>query len=137
MTTTSGRPGGGTLASDLTLNSTLGKPRSLSHYRGQAMILMFYPADWSPTRGDQLALANEILPEFERLGARMIGISVDGRWRHAAYAGARNLRLPLVADFGWPAPMVSTMPGPGRQSERCSSSSAPGSSAGASLPSAR
>ncbi len=63
------------------------------------MILAFYPADWSPTCGDQLALYNEVLPEFQRYNAELIGISVDGAWCHAAYAKARNLHFPLLADF--------------------------------------
>jgi peroxiredoxin len=63
------------------------------------VILAFYPADWSPTCGDQLALYNEVLPEFQRHNAELIGISVDGAWCHAAYAKARNLHFPLLADF--------------------------------------
>ena len=39
------------------------------------MILAFYPADWSPVCGDQLALYNEILPEFQKFNAALIGIS--------------------------------------------------------------
>jgi peroxiredoxin len=63
------------------------------------VILAFYPADWSPTCGDQLALYNEVLPEFQRYNAALIGISVDGVWCHAAYSKARNLHFPLLADF--------------------------------------
>lgn len=90
---------GGTAAPDFTLMSTSGSPSSLSDYRGQPAVLAFYPADWSPTCGDQLALYNEVLPEFERLGAQLLGLSVDGKWCHKAYAEARNLKFPLLADF--------------------------------------
>ena len=89
----------GTTAPDFTLRSTSGSPSSLSDYRGQPVVLVFYPADWSPTCGDQLALYNEVLPEFERLGAQLLGLSVDGKWCHKAYAEARNLGFPLLADF--------------------------------------
>ena len=89
----------GTPAPDFTLTSSSNEPVSLSDYRGKPVILAFYPADWSPTCGDQLALYNEILPEFERLGAQLLGISVDGKWSHKAYAEARNLRFPLLSDF--------------------------------------
>ena len=61
--------------------------------------LVFYPADWSPVCGDQLALYNEIYSEFTRLGATLIGISVDSIWCHAAYSKSRNLEFPLLADF--------------------------------------
>jgi peroxiredoxin len=67
--------------------------------RGRPVILAFYPADWSPVCGDQMALYNEILPEFRELGARLLGISVDGVWCHAAFAKARGLEFPLLSDF--------------------------------------
>ena len=63
------------------------------------MILAFYPADWSPVCGDQLVLYNELLPEFRRFNAALVGISVDGVWCHMAFAKDRKLRFPLLADF--------------------------------------
>ena len=53
---------------------------SLDELRGHPVILTFYPADWSPVCGDQLALYNQLLPEFHRSGAQLVGISVDGVW---------------------------------------------------------
>ena len=72
---------------------------SLSEFRGRPVILAFYPADWSPVCGDQMGLYNEILPEFSRFNAELIGISVDGVWCHIAFAHDRKLRFPLLADF--------------------------------------
>ena len=46
-----------------------------------------------------MALYNEVLPEFTRYGAALVGISVDGVWCHAAFARVRNLHFPLAADF--------------------------------------
>lgn len=86
-------------APDFRLPSGPGKFLSLAELRGRPVILAFYPADWSPVCGDQLALYNEVLPEFERYGAQLVGISVDGPWCHAAYAASRKLRFPLLADF--------------------------------------
>ena len=63
------------------------------------MVLAFYPADWSPVCGDQLALYNELLPEFGRLKAQLLGLSVDGAWCHAALAKDRHYHFPLLADF--------------------------------------
>jgi peroxiredoxin/predicted DsbA family dithiol-disulfide isomerase len=68
-------------------------------FRGRPLILAFYPADWSPVCGDQMALYNAVLPEFERLGAALLGVSVDSAFCHQAFARNRNLRFPLVADF--------------------------------------
>jgi peroxiredoxin len=89
----------GTRAPDFTLGSTPAQTVSLTDYRGRPVILAFYPADWSPVCGDQMALYNEVLPEFERYGAQLLGISVDGVWCHAAFAKDRKLRFPLLADF--------------------------------------
>ena len=89
----------GTPAPDFSLHTTPDQKVSLSDFRGHPVILAFYPADWSPVCGDQVALYNEILPEFERLGARLVGISVDGMWCHRAFAQDRKLHFPLLADF--------------------------------------
>jgi peroxiredoxin len=72
---------------------------SLDELKGRAVILAFYPADWSPVCGDQLAVYNELLPEFRRQEAELVGISVDGVWCHEAYARARHLHFPLLSDF--------------------------------------
>jgi peroxiredoxin len=89
----------GAVAPEFTLFSTPDQTLSLSEFRGQPVILAFYPADWSPVCGDQMSLYNEILPEFHRFGAQLLGISVDGKWCHAAFADARKLHFPLLADF--------------------------------------
>jgi len=89
----------GTPAPDFTLHVTPDQTLSLSELRGRPVVLAFYPADWSPVCGDQVTLYNEVLPEFERYGARLVGISVDGMWCHRAFAESRKLRYPLLADF--------------------------------------
>ena len=89
----------GTVAPDFRLNSTPDQQVSLSDFPGSPVILAFYPADFSPVCGDQMALYNEILPEFRRFGAQLLGISVDGVWCHRAFAESRRLHFPLLADF--------------------------------------
>jgi peroxiredoxin len=106
----------GTPAPDFTLRSTPDQSVSLSEFRGQPVILAFYPADWSPVCGDQMALYNEILPEFGRFHAELIGISVDGVWSHAAFARDRKLHFPLLADFE-PKGAVAKMYGVYRRQE--------------------
>lgn len=91
--------GAGTPAPDFALNATPDQVLRLSELRGRPVILVFYPADWSPVCGDQVALYNEILPEFREYGAELIGISVDGVWCHSAFARDRKLHFPLLADF--------------------------------------
>ena len=89
----------GTTAPDFSLPSTPDQAVSLEEFRGQPVILAFYPADWSPVCGDQMALYNEMLDEFRRFNAELLGISVDGVWCHLAFAQERKLQFPLLADF--------------------------------------
>jgi peroxiredoxin len=89
----------GTKAPDFELPSTPDQKVSLSELRGQPLILAFYPEDWSPVCSDQMALYQEVLPEFGRFNAQLVGMSVDGVWCHLAFAKDRNLRFPLLADF--------------------------------------
>jgi peroxiredoxin len=89
----------GTQAPDFALNATPDQVLRLSELRGRPVILVFYPADWSPVCGDQVALYNEMLSEFREYGAELVGISVDGVWCHAAFAADRKLHFPLLADF--------------------------------------
>jgi peroxiredoxin len=89
----------GTAAPDFSLHVTPDQTLSLGELRGQPVILAFYPADWSPVCGDQMALYNAVLPEFRKHNAELIGISVDGVWCHEAFAKDRKLHFPLMADF--------------------------------------
>ena len=99
MTEDSGPLPSGTAAPDFALLSTPDEAVSLANFRGRPVVLVFYPADWSPVCTDQLALYQEVMPEFERYGAQVLGISVDGEWSHVAFAKDRNLHFPLLADF--------------------------------------
>jgi peroxiredoxin len=89
----------GAAAPSFTLRSTPDQAVNLSDFRGQPVVLAFYPADWSPVCGDQMALYNELLAEFQSLDAQLLGISVDGSWCHAAFSRDRKLHFPLLADF--------------------------------------
>ena len=89
----------GTTAPDFALFATPDQKVALAELRGRRVILAFYPADWSPVCGDQMALYNETLKLFRRHGAELLGISVDSRWCHMAFSQARSLHFPLLADF--------------------------------------
>src|ERR1700728_1467201 len=89
----------GTVAPGFKLRVTPDQYLSLSDLAGKPVILAFYPADWSPVCGDQMALYNQILPEFRRHGAELLGISVDGAWCHQAFARDRKLHFALLSDF--------------------------------------
>jgi len=89
----------GTKAPDFELRSGPDQTVALSSLRGRPVILAFYPEDWSPVCSDQMTLYQELLPEFQRFDAALLGISVDGIWSHIAFAENRNLHFPLLADF--------------------------------------
>ena len=89
----------GTAAPAFSLRSTPDKSYSLSDFKGKPVVLAFYPADWSPVCGDQIALYNEMLEEFASYGAQLLGVSVDGIWCHKAFAEDRNIHFPLLSDF--------------------------------------
>ena len=89
----------GSAAPEFTLTDQSGAALRLADLRGKPAVLAFYPADWSPVCGDQMALYNEVLPLLSDLGAQMIGISVDSHWCHAAFAENRRLHFRLLADF--------------------------------------
>ncbi|MGN6105386.1 MAG: redoxin domain-containing protein [Kofleriaceae bacterium] len=89
----------GSKAPDFSLPSTPDQKVSLTSLLETPVVLVFYPADWSPVCGDQLSLYNELHDEWRRHRTQIIGISVDGPWCHLAYAENRRLHFPLLSDF--------------------------------------
>jgi peroxiredoxin len=89
----------GTKAPDFSLFTTPDQQIKLSQLKGKKVILAFYPADWSPVCGDQMALYNETLKLFHKQNAELIGISVDSKWCHLAFSQDRKFHFPLLSDF--------------------------------------
>jgi peroxiredoxin len=89
----------GERAPEFELNATPDQKLKLSDFRGRRVILAFYPADWSPVCSDQMALYNETLRLFHKANAVIMGISVDSKWCHMAFAQDRKIHFPLLADF--------------------------------------
>jgi peroxiredoxin len=89
----------GSPAPDFSLPDQDGNRVSLSDLRGETVVLVFYPADFSPVCTDQLSVYEEVLPELEERGAKLLGISVDGAFCHKAFRQHNNISIPLLADF--------------------------------------
>jgi peroxiredoxin len=89
----------GSPAPDFSLADQDGNRVSLSDLRGETVVLVFYPADFSPVCTDQLSVYEEVLPELDERGARLLGISVDGAFCHKAFRQHNNISIPLLADF--------------------------------------
>lgn len=89
----------GSKAPEFELYSTPDQKVKLSELKGSKVILVFYPADWSPVCSDELTVYNEALKLFKKHNAQLIGISVDSKWSHIAFSEQHHFHFPLLADF--------------------------------------
>lgn len=71
---------------------------SLGEQRGKAVVLAFYPGDNTPVCTAQLCSYSDGLEALSACGAQVWGISPQGVDSHEAFARARGLRMPLLAD---------------------------------------
>lgn len=89
----------GTTAPEFTLPDHKGEPVSLLDLRGRKVMLVFYPADFSPVCTDQLSIYQEVLGQIEEAGVQLLGISADSSWTHRAFRKQLGLDIPLLSDF--------------------------------------
>jgi peroxiredoxin len=90
--------GVGTPAPDFSLLATPDQRVTLSDIAGP-VVLVFYPADWSPVCGDELSVFAAAQSLFGAAGAQILGLSVDSAWSHLAFKTDRKLDFPLLSDF--------------------------------------
>lgn len=88
----------GDIAPDFTLPGTGGRTFSLSSYRGQPVVIVFYPGDDSPVCTKQLNSYNNELSAFEGVGAQVLAISAQDMESHEAFATKYGFKFPLLAD---------------------------------------
>jgi peroxiredoxin len=86
-------------APDFTLRDQDGKKVSLSDFKGRSVLLVFYPADFSPVCGDQLSIYQEVKPEIAAKGVEIVGISVDSAYAHKAFQEKLGIDTTLLSDF--------------------------------------
>ena len=91
-------PAVGTEAPDFTLSSQEGKPVNLRDFRGQWVVLYFYPKDF--TSGCTLEAHNfqRDLPQYEQRHAEILGVSVDSADSHKQFCTKEGLNFKLLAD---------------------------------------
>jgi peroxiredoxin len=89
----------GAEAPGFTLPDQAGNDVSLADFAGSRLVIAFYPADFSPICTDQLSIYQEVLGEIEERNAKLVGVSVDSSFCHAAFAEKLGLTIPLLADF--------------------------------------
>ena len=89
---------GGDVAPEFTLQGTGGKSYSLSAFRGQPVVLVFYPGDDTPVCTKQLNSYNNELSAFESVGAQVLAISAQDMTSHEQFAAKHGFQFPLLAD---------------------------------------
>jgi peroxiredoxin len=88
----------GDVAPEFTLQGTGGKAYSLSEFRGQPVVLVFYPGDDTPVCTKQLNSYNNELSAFESVGAQVLAISAQDLTSHEQFAAKHGFQFPLLAD---------------------------------------
>lgn len=88
----------GDVAPEFTLQGTGDKSYSLSAFRGQPVVLVFYPGDDTPVCTKQLNSYNNELAAFESVGAQVLAISAQDVTSHEQFATKHGFKFPLLAD---------------------------------------
>jgi peroxiredoxin Q/BCP len=88
----------GDVAPDFTLQGTGSRSYSLSDYRGQPVVLVFYPGDDTPVCTKQLNTYNNELEQFSNVGAQVLAISAQDIDSHEKFAGKHGFLFPLLSD---------------------------------------
>lgn len=89
----------GEQAPDFTLEDENGNKMQLSDLRGQTVVLMFYPFDWSGTCTKEMCTLRDTSPNWEATGAKVFGISRDSKYSHKAWKEHLGLSYSLLADL--------------------------------------
>ena len=88
----------GTQAPDFTLPDQNGKNHTLSDYRGQKVILYFYPKDNTAGCTKQACGFRDLLPQFREKGAVVLGVSKDSVASHKRFEEKHGLPFTLLSD---------------------------------------
>ncbi len=88
----------GTKAPDFTLPDQNGEMRSLADYRGQKVILYFYPKDMTAGCTKQACAFSELYPQFREKGAVILGVSKDSVASHKRFEEKHGLPFTLLSD---------------------------------------
>ncbi len=89
----------GDRAPDFTLRNQDGEKVSLGDFRGRKLMLVFYPADFSPVCGDQFSIYQEVKGEIDEKAVELVGVSVDSTWAHRAFREKLGFDFILLSDF--------------------------------------
>lgn len=88
----------GNIAPDFTLPITTGETKSLSDYKGQNIVLYFYPKDNTPGCTTEACDFRDLTSELKEEGAVVIGVSPDSVKKHQNFTEKFSLSFPLFSD---------------------------------------
>jgi peroxiredoxin len=89
----------GDTAPDFTLKANDNNLYTLSEQKGQRVLLVFYPMDFSPVCSNEMSCFVDDIASFGNAGIKVFGVSIDSAWSHKAFAASKNIQFPLLADF--------------------------------------
>src|SRR3954466_15243242 len=87
-------------APDFELATDTGERVKLSDFRGQPVVLYFYPKDDTPGCTTEACGFRDAFPDFERIGVRVIGVSPDSVTTHQRFVAKYGLPFTLLSDGG-------------------------------------
>ena len=89
----------GDVAPDFELLDEEGKPTRFSSFRGRNVVILFFPAAFSPICTQELKQIAGRRNDYEREDAAVVGVSVDNRWSLKAFKRDEGLTATLLSDF--------------------------------------
>lgn len=90
----------GSPAPDFTLKNTQMEDVKLSSFQGKKnVVLLFFPFAFTGVCTDEMCSVTGDFPNFDKLGAEVLGISVDAPFSQKAWAAQNGIKIPLLSDF--------------------------------------
>ena len=86
-------------APDFTLPSSDNQPVALSAYRGQPVVVLFFPLAFTGVCTEEMCTMRDQMGQYEGLNAQVLGISVDSPFTLAKFKAEQDLNFPLLSDF--------------------------------------
>ncbi len=90
----------GAAAPEFSLPDAAGQQRQLEDFRGEWLLLYFYPKDDTPGCTKEACAFRDGYQELRRRGVQVVGVSLDNMASHRAFANKHRLPFPLLSDSG-------------------------------------
>ena len=87
------------VAPGFTLKNTKKEDVSLSNFKGNPVVLAFYPGAFTGVCDTEMCKLKEDMAEFNKMNAAVLGISVDSPWANGAFADKYELNFELLSDL--------------------------------------